>query len=62
MLAIILCRICCVPVCCTKYKVQVCGAVVLPVVLCVWNLVCHVEGGTQPEGVREQGAEEGVWA
>jgi hypothetical protein len=28
----------------------------------VWNLVSHTEGGTQTEGVREEGAEEDIWA
>ena len=25
-------------------------------------MVCHIQGGTQAEGVREQGAEEYIWA
>ena len=28
----------------------------------VWNLVAHIEGGTQAEGVGEQGAEENIWS
>ena len=28
----------------------------------VWNLVANTEGGTQAEGVWEQGAEENIWA
>jgi hypothetical protein len=26
-----------------------------------WNLVCHIEGRRQTEGVREQGSEENIW-
>jgi len=28
----------------------------------VWNLVAHIEGGTQAEGVWELGAKENNWA
>ena len=28
----------------------------------MWNLVAHIEGGTQAEGVWEQGVEEKIWA
>ena len=28
----------------------------------VWNLVSHIDGGTEVEGVREQGTEEDIWA
>jgi len=28
----------------------------------VWNLVIHIEGGTQAEGDGEEGAEENSWA
>jgi hypothetical protein len=27
----------------------------------VWNLVSDIKGGTQTEGVWEQGAEENIW-
>ena len=28
----------------------------------VWNLVAHMEGAMEAEGVWEQGAEENIWA
>ena len=28
----------------------------------VWNLVCHIKGGTQAEGVWEYGAQDSIWA
>jgi len=28
----------------------------------VWNLVAHTPGGTYAEDVKEQGAEENIWA
>ena len=63
MLAIIWCRIFCLPVCykkCKDYDVKNCNIACWFVWVC--NLVAHTEGGTWAKGFSEQGAEKNILA
>jgi hypothetical protein len=46
----------------SKNIIKIYRAVILPVFVWAQNVVSHVQGGKQVKGIREQGAEEDIWA